>query len=116
MPYQFHDAVAFRARVSSTVAPTGPNDLVRLSDLNGATGISDGLPRGELGSYSRGTHFDGAGLPTLQQFLDDNINGRWFQARPSGASSLTIDNGTVARATAVTFRNIFLQGLTLNLQ
>jgi len=77
----------------------------------------NGLPRGELGIYTRGTDFDGAGLPDLQEFLDDHINGHWFQVEDAGPTSLTIDNGNVANTSrTVTFRNIFLQGLTLHLQ
>lgn len=111
---------------STVVGPTGPTGEDSIvpgptGDVGptGPTGTWEGgepLERGELGEYRRGQDFDGGGLPTLQEWLDDNVNGRWFQTRDGGPDSLIINNMNVSGgARAVEIRNVMLQGLTLHL-
>jgi len=89
------------ARTRLPVAPVLPDELARKDDI--------GLLRGHPGTYVAGTDFDGAGLPTLQEFLDANINGRAF------AEGVTIDNGNFSRSTPILIHDVVLPGSTLDI-
>ena len=58
------------------------------------------IVQGVAGTYTQGVHFDGTGLPTFQQFIDSNINNRWFD------DNITIVCNEPNATTNIVFKNI----------
>jgi hypothetical protein len=83
-------------RITDTIAanaPTFQRNLTTSTTVAWAwLGNWSILPTGIGGTYTQGTHFDGAGLPTFQQWLDANVNNRIFDGNL--VINLSQDNAT----------------------
>lgn len=82
----------------------------------------DFMPRGKFGWFSTARDFDGPGLPSLQQWIDTNVNNHWFAQEEDGNEfMLVIDQNPEyegyeehgPRTTPISIKGVFMPNMTL---